>query len=70
MAPHTTGGLTSGMARGGDIHHENYGFIGAKGPTLMSTFSRSPDFNLGNLDTVAHDGHTPRTLEILEYTYI
>ena len=31
MAPRTNGGLAGGMAYGGHIHRENYGFIGAKG---------------------------------------
>ena len=61
MAPRTVGGLTGGMAYGGHIHSENYGFISAKGPVPTFAFSRILDFHLGNLGPVAHSGHTPRT---------
>ena len=61
MAPCMADGLASGMAHGGHIHRENYGFIGAKGPVPTSAFSHSPDLHLGNLGPVAHDEHTPGT---------
>jgi hypothetical protein len=60
MAPHTTSGLTGGMARGGRIHCENYGFIGANGPVLVSAISHSPDLHHENLSSMAYGGHTPR----------
>ena len=73
MAPRTTGGLAGGMAHGGHIHHENYGFIDAKGLAPASAFSRSPDFHHGNLGLMAYGGHTPETTHgghIPEYTYL
>jgi hypothetical protein len=72
MAPRTISGLDS-MACGGHIHHKNYGFIGVKGPTHVSAFSRSPELHLRNLAPVVHGRHTPRTAlggYILEYTYL
>jgi len=72
MAPHTAGGLVYGMAHGGHIHRENYGFIGSKGPVPASAFSHSPNFHLGNLGPTAHGGHTPRIAHrgcIMEFTY-
>jgi hypothetical protein len=72
MAPRTVDGLASGMAHGGHIHRENYGFIGAKGLAPASPFSRSPDLHLANLGHMAHDGHTLGTTHgacILKYTY-
>ena len=72
MAPRTTGELTGGMAHGGHIHHENYGFIGTNGPAPASTIGHSPDLHLGNLSSMVHNGHTPRTTlrgSILESTY-
>ena len=72
MASHTIGGLAGGMARGGHIHRENYGFIGSKGSVPTSAFSRSPNFHLGNLGPTAHDGHTPGIAHrgcIMEFTY-
>jgi hypothetical protein len=73
MAPHTVGGLVGGMAHDGHIHHENYGFISANGPAPMSAFSHSSDLHLGNLDAMAHGGHTPRTAHMgyfPKFTYL
>ena len=61
MAPRTVGGLAGGMAHGSHIHRENYGFIGTKGPAPASASGHSMDLHLGNLSSVAHGGHTPRT---------
>ena len=61
MAPRTAGGLAGGIARGGHIHRENYGFIGANGPAPVSTISHSLDLHLGNLSSMARGGHTPKT---------
>jgi hypothetical protein len=52
MAPHTAGELASGMACGSHIHHENYGFIGAKGLAPVFVISHSLDLYLGNLSSV------------------
>jgi hypothetical protein len=73
MAPCTTGRLASGMARGGHIHHENYGFIGADGLASMPAISHSLDLHVGNMRSVAHGGHTPETAHggcILEFIYL
>ena len=73
MAPRTASGLARGMANGGHIHHKNYEPIGAKGPAPASAYSRGSDLHPGNLDPVAHDGHTLRTPlrgYILEFTYL
>jgi hypothetical protein len=73
MAPRTTGGLAGGMAHGGHIHNENYGFIGADGPASVPAISHSPDLHVGNLRSMAHGGHTPRTAHggcILEFIYL
>ena len=59
MAPRTTGGLASGMAHGGHIHRENYGFISAKGPAPVTAINHNLDLHLGNLSSMAHGGHTP-----------
>jgi hypothetical protein len=72
MAPHTAGGLASGMARSGHIHCENYGFIGTNRPVPAPAFSHSLDLYLENLGPVAHGRHTLRTALggcILEYAY-
>ena len=59
MASRTTGGLAGGMAYGGHIHHENYGFIGSNRLAPASTINHSLDLHLGNLSSMAHGGHTP-----------
>jgi hypothetical protein len=43
MPPHTVGGLAGGMAHGGHIHRENYGFISIDEPVPTSAFSHNPD---------------------------
>jgi hypothetical protein len=73
MAPRIAGGLTGGMARGGHIHRENYGFIGANKPTPTSAISHSPDLHPGNLSSVACGRQTPETTLggcIPEFTYL
>jgi hypothetical protein len=72
MAPRTTGGLEGGMARGGHIHRKNYEFIDANGLAPASTISHSLDLHHGNLNSMAHYEHTPRTAlggYILKFTY-
>ena len=73
MAPRTAGGLARGMAHGGHIRHENYEFIGVKGPPPASIFSHGPDLHSGDLDSMVHGGHTLRTAlggYILECTHV
>ena len=64
--------LAREMAHGGHIYHENYEFIGVKGPAPASAFSRSPDLHSIDLDPMAHSGHTlgtPLGGCIPEFTY-
>ena len=73
MAPRIAGGLASGMAHGGHIHYENYGFIDAKGPAPMFAISNNPDLHLRNLGPTAYGGHTLGTAHggcILECTHV
>ena len=73
MVPRTAGGLTNGMAHGDHIHRENYRFIGANGPVLVSAISHSSDLHLRNLSSMAHGRHTLGTILegcILEFTYL
>ena len=61
------------MAHGGHIHHENYEFIGVKGPAPMPVYSHDPNLHNGNMGPVAHGGHTFRTTpggSIPEFTYM
>jgi hypothetical protein len=46
MASHTVGRFIGGMAHGGHIHHENYGFISANGLAPAPAISHSPDLHL------------------------
>ena len=72
-APRTTGGLAGGMACGGHIHRENYGFIGANGPAPMIARGYDPNIYHRDLGHVAHSGHTLGTTSggsILEFTYL
>ena len=73
MAPRTVGGLARRMAHGGHIHHENYEFIGVRGPAPASTYSHSPNLRHGDLGPVARSEHTLRTAlcgSIPEFTNI
>ena len=72
MAPRTTGGLAGGMAHGGHIHRENYGFIDANELALAFAIIHNPDLHLGNLGPATYGGHTLGTALkacILEFTY-
>jgi hypothetical protein len=73
MAPRTNGGLAREIAHGGNTHHENYEFIGVRGPAPASAFSCVPDLCSRDLDPAVYGGHTLGTAlsgSILEFTYI
>jgi hypothetical protein len=62
MTSHTANELTGRMTCGGQICHENYEFIGVKGPVPTSAFGRGPDLYLESLDPTACGGHALRTV--------
>ena len=73
MAPHTTGGLTRGMAHGSHICHENYQFNDIEAPAPTFALSHGLDLRSRDLGLVVHGGHTLRTALrgcILECTYV
>ena len=73
MAPRVIDGFARERSHGGRIHHGNPEFIDVEGPAPTSVFGHDQVLHPGDLDPVAHGGHTLGTALgscISEFTYI